>query len=182
MKRILFYFFFFVTAFTINAQGSFVKRIQTEVPGQGKVVIVQSDSIQKIVENGHVKDSYRSNNGVKKSNNENASENDGKETEERTHHKPVIGGEKHKSRGYRVQIYTGGNSRADKNAAVAAGNRCRKAFPELSVYTHFSSPKWVCVVGDFKDSKQANKYAESIRRAGISKEARIVPSEVYVSR
>lgn len=187
MSRVLFSFILLMCSVAVRAQGSFVQRVQSDVPGQGKIVIIQPDSIQSVVENGHAKSSSRTGNNANKTTSEKnkgekASENGEKTSEEHTRTTPYIGGVKHKARGYRVQIYTGGNSRADKNAATSAGNRCRAAFPELSVYTHFSSPKWVCVVGDFKDTKQAQKYADAIRRARVSSEARVVPSEVYLSR
>ena len=60
------------------------------------------------------------------------------------------------------------------------GEKCRKQFPELSVYTHFVSPRWVCTVGDFKTMEDAQKYIAPIRSAHISYEVRVVKSEVFL--
>lgn len=84
------------------------------------------------------------------------------------------------SAGYRIQIYTGGNSRADKQAAMQAQQKCRAAFPELATYVHFFSPHWVCRVGDFAKREDAQRYVSRLRGRGL--EARIVRSNVILSK
>ncbi len=83
-----------------------------------------------------------------------------------------------KTQGYRICIYTGGNSRADREKAVAMGNKCRAKFSELASYPNFIAPRWVTYVGDFRTREEAQKYVTRIRRANISYEVRIVKSEV----
>ena len=87
---------------------------------------------------------------------------------------------RHKARGYRICIFTGGNSRADKIKATQMGEKCRKRFRELAAYTTFEPPRWVTHVGDFKTRQEAQKYVNLIRRAHISYEVRIVASEVNI--
>ena len=84
--------------------------------------------------------------------------------------------------GYRIQIFTGSNSHNDKTKAYAVGNACQKRFPELSVYARFIAPRWVCRVGDFHSREDAQRYANKIRAAGISREVRVVKSEVLVAQ
>lgn len=85
---------------------------------------------------------------------------------------------RHKGRGYRICIFTGGNSRADKTKAIQMANKCRQRFPELSVYTSFVSPRWVTHVGDFKTRQEAQKYVARIRSAKFTYETRVVATEV----
>lgn len=87
---------------------------------------------------------------------------------------------RHKARGYRICIFTGGNSRADKQKAIDMGNKCRAKFPELASYPSFEAPRWVTHVGDFKTREEAQKYVARIRRTHISYEVRIVRSEVNI--
>ena len=87
---------------------------------------------------------------------------------------------RHKARGFRICIFTGGNSRADKAKAIQMGNKCRAKFRELAVYPSFEAPRWVTHVGDFKTRQEAQKYVGLIRRARISYEVRIVASEVNI--
>lgn len=83
-----------------------------------------------------------------------------------------------KAQGYRICIYTGGNSRADREKAVKMGNKCRAKFSELASYPNFIAPRWVTYVGDFRTREEAQKYVTRIRKANISYEVRIVKSEV----
>ena len=87
---------------------------------------------------------------------------------------------RHKARGFRICIFTGGNTRADKIKAIEMGQKCRNLFKELAVYPSFEAPRWVTHVGDFKTRQEAQKYVTRIRRARISYEVRIVSSEVNV--
>lgn len=87
---------------------------------------------------------------------------------------------RHKARGFRICIFTGGNTRADKMKAIEMGNKCRQLFRELAVYPSFEAPRWVTHVGDFKTRQEAQKYVTRIRRARFTYETRIVASEVNV--
>ncbi|WP_314936428.1 SPOR domain-containing protein [Alloprevotella tannerae] len=86
------------------------------------------------------------------------------------------------SQGYRIQIYTGGNSRNDKNEAQQMRVKCQKQFPELAAYVHFISPHWVCRVGDFNTRESAARYVSRLRKARISYEVRIVSSPILAIR
>ncbi len=87
-----------------------------------------------------------------------------------------------KTQGYRVQIFTGSNSHEDKVKAHEIGQKCQHLFPELSIYARFVSPRWICRVGDFRTYQDAQEYASKIRRARIATEVRIVKCEVLLAK
>ncbi len=72
----------------------------------------------------------------------------------------------HKVTGYRVQVFSGGNSRADKNKAQRIGNEIKMKYPEQPVYVHFYSPRWVCRVGNFRTYAEASAMLKKIRAMG----------------
>lgn len=82
-----------------------------------------------------------------------------------------------KARGYRVQVYAGNNTRASREAAFRAGDAIRKAFPDLSIYTEFISPRWVCRVGDCRTYEEADALMRDIRALGNFKDATILPNQ-----
>lgn len=80
--------------------------------------------------------------------------------------------------GFRVQVFTGGNDRASKRAAMQMSVAVQRAFPELSTYVHFESPRWICRVGDFVSRNEALRYARRIRQKRLSAEAAVVACSV----
>ena len=45
--------------------------------------------------------------------------------------------------GYRIQVFVGGKTRADKRKAESTASTIRSLFPEHKVYVHFYSPRWL---------------------------------------
>ena len=86
------------------------------------------------------------------------------------------------AQGYRIQIYTGGNSRNDKIEAQQMCVKCQQHFPELAAYVHFISPHWVCRVGDFNTREEAARYVTRLRKARVSYEERVVSSPILAIR
>ena len=84
--------------------------------------------------------------------------------------------------GYRIQIFTGGNRRQDRQRADALGEKIRQYFPELSTYSHFVSPRWTCRVGDFEKPEQASRYVSLILRSKVSFEARVIKCMVWLPK
>jgi len=91
---------------------------------------------------------------------------------------PTLSGTRIQARGYRVQIYAGGNTRAAREAALRAASSIRSAFPDLSIYTEFVSPRWVCRVGDCRTYEEADRLLRDIRALGTFKELTILPNQV----
>jgi len=168
-------------AFPAKAQTTYTEHLQKKTQGQGEVVINQSAEIERLVNN------YAPAVPEKKP----APERSETHPEAATHNevpahsaknsgtaRTHVARTRHKARGYRICIYTGGNSRADKTKALQMGQKCRNLFPELSAYTSFVAPRWVTNVGDFRTRQDAQKYVSRIRKARFTYEVRIVSSEV----
>jgi DNA mismatch repair ATPase MutL len=87
----------------------------------------------------------------------------------------------YKVTGYRIQAFAGGNSRNDREQAQDIGKSIKKEFPELPVYVHFYSPRWICRVGNFRDLSEAQNYLKKIREMGY-KSACLVKGKITVQR
>lgn len=79
-----------------------------------------------------------------------------------------------KIEGYRIQIYTGANSRHDKDIALSIKDKCKELFPNLEAYANFISPRWVVRIGDFDSRTEAVSFVQKIKESGVSREARVV--------
>lgn len=188
MKHFLLLFLLFLASMGLSAQKTFTEHLTADKAGQGRVRVYQSADVEAVV-NG-VKDrktattpekpqagkahkdtlpTSKTTVGVKL-----ASPVDTPSTARHTSKR------RRKASGFRIQIYTGGNSRADRVAAERAGRTCRAAFPELAAYTHFLSPRWVCRVGDFATQQEASEYASKLRQEGAFREVRVVKSIVWL--
>jgi hypothetical protein len=80
--------------------------------------------------------------------------------------------------GFRVQLYSGGNSRMDKMRAQGMAQSAKSMFTQSSVYTQFISPHWVCRMGDFKTHAEAVTVLREVRATGRFPEAVIVRCKV----
>lgn len=86
-----------------------------------------------------------------------------------------------KSNGYRVQLYAGNNTRQAKNEAHEMAEQVRKLFPELTIYTTFNPPRWLCRVGDFRSIEEADAMMRQLRATGEFKEVAIVKDYINIS-
>lgn len=89
-------------------------------------------------------------------------------------------GRRSRAVGYRIQVYAGGNNRNAKSEAYRMANQVRSEFPELPVYTHFISPRWICRVGDFRTNDEAREVLRKMRQTSKFREASIVKSYIIV--
>ena len=85
-----------------------------------------------------------------------------------------------KVQGYRIQVFSGSGNAQAKQTAKAMEAKIRSAFPELAVYCHFKSPRWICRAGDFATRAEAQRYLTKIRNLNITSEASIVSDQVFV--
>ena len=60
------------------------------------------------------------------------------------------------------------------------GSRIKEYFPELSVYTSFHSPRWLCRVGDFRSIEEADAMMRQLRATGVFKEVSIVKEQINI--
>lgn len=84
-----------------------------------------------------------------------------------------------KVKGYRVQAYSGSNTRQSRQMAEKAGNAIKAKFPDQPVYVHFYSPSWKCRVGNFRSYAEAERLMKQIRRMGY-KSACVVSGTITV--
>lgn len=86
-----------------------------------------------------------------------------------------------KTRGFRVQVYAGNNSRVARNEANAVAGKIKELFPDMPVYTYFQSPRWLCRVGDYKSIEEAHVAMRKLKVSGGFKEAAIVQEIINIS-
>lgn len=181
---------------TAHAQ-TFLEHLQKKQQGQGTVTVTQSkdldylingvpkpkldkDSLKKdTVQKEVVKDSTVTEKPHRRLVRKERDPNDeSTETVKVDNRKKIMRGT-HKVNGYRVQVFSGGNTRADREKAHQAMNRAKQNYPSLPVYTHFFSPHWKCLVGNFIEYKEAEKVLRQMKALGF-KQAIIVKSKISV--
>lgn len=87
-------------------------------------------------------------------------------------------GKKIQTKGYRIQVYAGGNTRIAKEEAQKAAQYVSANFPEIPVYTEFVAPRWVCRVGDYKTIEEADQAMRMLKKARIFKQIAILPNQI----
>lgn len=70
----------------------------------------------------------------------------------------------YKMTGYRIQVFSGGNSRVDKQRAEKAGLDMKRLFPTEPVYVHFYSPSWKCRMGNYKTTAEARSILLQVKK------------------
>jgi hypothetical protein len=133
-----------------SAQVSIVEELQKERVGQGTVTVHQDAAISDLLGSVYVKDEN--------------------ETEPK-----VL-----KSRGYRVQVYAGNNSRVARQEANDMAELIKTEFPELPVYAFFQPPRWLCRVGDYRSIEEADASMRRLRATGKFKEVSIVREQINI--
>lgn len=193
-------------ASTSSAQ-TFTERLQKNVAGKGKITVVHSAAIDKLV-NGNQPDIKPAKPTTAKQNEKKVVETDKKNTtyvkqdnanSSARHDTPVakhdtpterqdtpvidmrnkVMGRSYKVTGYRVQAYAGGNTRADREKARNIGDAIKMKFPEQPVYVHFYSPRWICRIGNFRTYEEAHAMLREIQKLGY-KQASIVKGKISV--
>ena len=188
-----------VVAITLSAmaQTPFTQHVRTQRAGEGKVRIIQDSIIEKVVNQPMTgktakpgKTTGKTDKTTTKPKDDTATHHDNAAAKhDNTEHENADDNETNKHVGsaktttmtaYRIQIFSGSNSHQDKQKAYDLAAKCKEKFPELSVYTKFVSPRWVCRVGDFKNLADAQNYASKIRAAHFTREVRIVKTTIRV--
>lgn len=163
-----------VASTTMKAQG-FLRQLETEAEGQGKVTVEQDSRLTDIINAVTIIPS-----SVTTAHHASIPTTEAKVKQDGADINGRSAGLHQKARGYRIQVYFGSNQRADQTKAQQAGTRVSRQFPELRAYTSFVSPHWRCRVGDFTRREEANNYMRKLKARGFG-EAMVVPSEIYVS-
>ena len=169
-----------------NAQ-TFTERIQKKVDGKGTMTIHQSEEINQLVNDPNATDSQvqkvtESKRQVeplkdnKQVNNTTPSSSENDETEPVETQKKAT----QKITGYRVQAFAGGNSRKDRLTAESIRNNIKSQIPNVAVYVHFYSPRWICRVGNFRTYEEAHQMMVRLQNMGY-KQASIVKGKITVT-
>lgn len=128
-----------------------VKTLKTNKSGQGRVTIYQSSAIDALI--------GRADNVLSEENKS---------------------AKKGKAVGYRVMLYAGNNSRVSRSEAESVAKQVKEMFPEAVVYVRFSSPRWLCQLGDFRNIEEADAWMRKINATGKFKEMSIVKEQINV--
>lgn len=80
--------------------------------------------------------------------------------------------------GFRVQVYAGNNSQKARSEAHRMAEKVKTLFPDMTVYSQFVSPRWLCRVGDYRSIEEADAVMRQLKATGEFKEVSIVRSLV----
>lgn len=187
MKRLSAFIITVLCGITLHAQ-TFLDTLRKDVPGQGTVTVVQSPEIDKLV-NGTEKPVAKPNDGNGNSGQQHSQQTDNKKHEQQettapgtsTHddnsstsqtEETVVDTRKkimrnsYKTQGYRIQVFSGGNSRANRQKAETAGAVMKSNFPSEPIYVHFYSPSWKCRMGNYKTVEEARALLAQVKKLG----------------
>ncbi|MBR6433898.1 MAG: SPOR domain-containing protein, partial [Bacteroides sp.] len=71
-------------------------------------------------------------------------------------------------------------TRQAKNEAYAVAARIKEYFPDLTVYTFFNPPRWLCRAGDYRSIEEADAMMRRLRATGVFKEVSIVREQINI--
>ena len=81
--------------------------------------------------------------------------------------------------GFRVQAFSGSNSRNDRMKAEQARTTIKLNYPEEPIYVHFYSPHWICRVGNYRSFQEARAMLLKVKALGY-RQACIVKGTISV--
>ncbi len=173
---------------TIGAQ-SYTEHLQTREEGQGRIKVVESLSIDSLV-NGKinmgiepraVKETAKTSlPRMKLVTDKEEGEDDATTVTTTVDTNKKVVKNAVKTTGYRVQVFAGSNSRADKTKAESVGNQIKHLFPDQPVYVHFYSPRWICRMGNFRTYEEATEMLHQVKAAGF-KQASLVKGTITLT-
>ena len=121
-------------------------------PGEGRVIVYQSDAIKRLV--------------GKRTDNENVD---------------VVKGKRHlKTWGYRIQVYSGNNQLVSKAETEKLKAQLEKHFPGLDTYPDFIAPWWKLYVGNFLTLEETEVMKRELQKAFPQIRKEIVTVETYI--
>lgn len=206
MKRLAILFFAAVCFQAGAVAQTFTQHLQQPLPEKGRVTVTQSKEIDNLVNGLRQKADTAARkkpvpvgNGAvrKKENTEGAQppvaahaavpaqQHAATDSGEEEMHIPTVDMRKkvmrgsRKVTGFRVQAFAGGNTRADRQKAQRTGDAIKMKYPEVPVYVHFYSPRWICRIGNFKTYGEAAEMLKAVKAMGY-KSATIVKGKITV--
>ena len=94
--------------------------------------------------------------------------------------KKLMSNSKH-AKGYRIQVFAGGNTRLDREKAHEMAAKVKAQIPGQPVYVHFYSPRWCCRFGNFRRQEDANNMIKKIKKQGF-KNACVIKTSITVNK
>lgn len=168
-------------ALPLSAQ-NFTDRLERVEDGKGRVVIHQDPAIERLVNgSSEVKKENPDDRTVQLSGLKKENPDSSKSIVKSDTTTPKVYRSKYTAVGYRIQVFSGGNSRAAREQAMRKGNQVKKYFADIPVYTHFYSPRWTCRIGDFRTYAEASKVLGELKSTGAFGEAVIVKCKIQVA-
>lgn len=157
---------------SVIAQEKFTDHLRKSVPGKGTVVLHHDALLDALLNasGGHA------DNGLSVAGDAELTGEVGGSASENSR-----GGQaKITTNGYRIQVYSGGNSRAARESAIRVGHKVKTYFSDMAVYTQFRSPRWLCRVGDFKTYEEAAEILHKMKETKQFNDAIIVRSTIQI--
>lgn len=196
MNRLTFIITFLLVVTIANAQ-TFLDQLRTREAGKGRVSVMQAPEIDTLVnakqkdleksgaslqhsgETDKIKDTPKTNTKVSHTTTSPTSDDETEDTPVDTRKKVMRNG--YKMQGYRIQVFSGGNSRVDRQKAESAGAAMKNSFPSEPVYVHFYSPSWKCRMGNYRSVEEARKALERVKAMGY-RQACIIKGPISVQK
>ena len=204
MNRLLFSIIITLCSLTAQSQ-TFLDSLRKDEPGKGSVSVTQSPEIDNLVNGtgqdhsgstakegaGHTRQTSATQQHHEDGKHDSASseshthEGTSSTTPSTTTEETVIDTRKkvmrnsYKTQGYRIQVFSGGNSRADRQKAESAGMVMKSNFPTEPIYVHFYSPSWKCRMGNYKTLEEAQRILAMVKKLGY-KQACVVKGTISV--
>ena len=183
VKRIWFVLPFYLFTFLPLSAQTYTQRIQKQDAGRATVTIHQSDSIDQLVNS-----ELLGNRGARPTNPGNSSNPSTSSNSSVTSPTSPTGQDEgtqqpratYKAVGYRVQAFAGGNSRADRQKAERIKSSIKSYYPNVPVYVHFFSPRWICRVGNYRTYEEAHQMMVNLKNMGFN-ECTIVKGKISVA-
>ena len=179
------------TFLSLHAQ-TYTQRIQQSRQGEGTVTIHQDAAIDKLVNGEPATTPRPTPPAAPKPKQENKPAKPQTDTTQKHPTQTVVqntdstnlspsGKRLYKTTGYRVQVFAGGNTRADRQKAEQTGRALEMLFPGETVYVHFYSPRWICRIGNYLTYEEAKERMQEIRKLGYSA-ATIVKGKIIATQ
>ena len=184
MKKLITILLILCAASTASAQ-NFLDELQKKQQGQGTVTVTESKEISDLVNGTAALAAKKLAAEKEREKARLLAEKEKKEKEESELEIPVIDTRKkvmknsYKVDGYRVQVFSGGNTRSDRMKAEQIRDKLKAAFPDQPIYTHFYSPRWICRMGNYRTFNEANSYCKKVKAMGY-KQACVVKGKITV--
>ena len=190
VKRVWFILPFYLFTFLPLSAQTFTQRIQKKTDGQGTVTIHQSDSINQLVNSTVLAPAAKTTTPTSPASPASATSTTSstsktsltsQTTPSGTQEEEVVQPTRTmKTIGYRIQVFAGGNSRADRQKAEQTRNAIKSHFPNMPVYVKFYSPRWICRAGNFRTYEEAHQVMTSLQSLGFN-QCTIVKGKISVA-